>query len=629
MIGIALIVINLLVLAVLVLFLHWQTQRWGFAPLLLVLGGLTGLLQGHYGIYIRPADGLQLFATANLLVPVVIMAVLIIYICDGSVSARASIYSILIVSFVVLGMEQLLRFYLSLPEGGSTTGLTPDKLVYNLHITFASVIAFTADIFVIAIAYQGARNQATKLPEWVIVGIALVIAMWTDSIVFTLLSSASVMDFVNSLPGDVVGKTLSAIVLWAPTAYYVTRIAPALPDHVGGDNRPTFDLFKGSFRHIRMALARSEAALQESETKRRQDAIYFRQISENVNEALWLTSGDETKVLYVNSRHEQIFGRKNSAFYTSSDTFLECVHPDDRERVRRSLPRQNAPDKTIEYRIVQPDGSIRWVRDRAFPIVGDDGKVMQVAGITDDITERRLLEEQQVALKVAQQKETLLREFIAEATHDLKTPLSSLNLMLFRLSKVTEEEAHQRLTTELTALTGQLGQMIEDILTLSRLDSTGELTLSAFDLNGEIQNQCASLHHAIEQKSLTVAFDLTTDPIRLQADFEDLSRAICNLIENAVRYTPNKGTITLKTQVVGNEVIFSVTDTGIGIPLADQPHIFERFYRANNVRLTAAGTGLGLAIVKKIVEQHHGRIEFTSVENKGTTFRIHLPLAGS
>ena len=136
-----------------------------------------------------------------------------------------------------------------------------------------------------------------------------------------------------------------------------------------------------------------------------------------------------------------------------------------------------------------------------------------------------------------------------------------------------------------------------------------------------------SLRPLAEEKDIEVVFDLDEARPLMKIDPDDLERALANLIDNGIHYTPPGGILKV-TSRVGNEVMIQVSDTGIGISKEDLPHIFDRFYRAMNAQqVDPGGTGLGLAIVKKVVDQHRGRVEVASTIGIGTTFTIHLPRA--
>src|SRR5690606_26455428 len=188
------------------------------------------------------------------------------------------------------------------------------------------LVTFALDMFVIVIFYQGVKNSLPHLPEWIVVGLSLLASLWADAILFGTLSDLGTSDFLVYLPGDVFGKTVSALLLWPLLAYYMVRVAPKMPGHVGAKNRKTFELLFGAFEEVKLALIRTEKALEESEVQRKREAEYFRQISENINEALWLTEPNQHRAIYVNPAYEAIWGRSAESLHMDDQAFFDSIH---------------------------------------------------------------------------------------------------------------------------------------------------------------------------------------------------------------------------------------------------------------------------------------------------------------
>ncbi|MCL4871046.1 MAG: PAS domain-containing protein [Anaerolineae bacterium] len=624
-----LLIADIWVLTLILLFLHYRHPRYSFAPFLMFVGALTVFIQSQLGVYIEPLPGILLFLSSNGLVPVVIASVLILYVTNGAVQARLLIGGILGIGLLVLFIQFTYRQHLLLPTGGQFAQPTINDLISptNLRVLAGSLITFAADMFVIAVFYQGIKNHFPNIPEVFTIGLALLASMWTDALLFRLIADLGTGDFIALMPGDVLGKTISALILWPLVAVYLLYFAPRLPDYMGGRNRPTLDLVTGSLGEIKQALSQTKAALQESEQKRRQEATYFDQIANHITEALWLTEPEQIHAYYVNPAYEKIWGRTAASLYADPLSFIEAIHPEDKDRIIALLPTQSQGNYDVEYRIVRPDGAVRWVRDRAFPIQNEGGTVYRIAGISEDITERKQLEKRQLDLAVERERVRLLRDFINEASHDLKSPLTAINLKIHRLMRTDDPEKRQTLSQELLQLSERIGKMVEDLLTLARLENKPDLTLMPLNLQQMILTVWEDLRSIAEEKDIQVVFDLVEEQPLLEVDPDDLERALANLIDNGLHYTPPGGTLKVVYQIE-NEVIIKVSDTGIGISKEDIPHIFNRFYRATNAqRLDPGGTGLGLSIVRKVVEQHRGRIELVSTLGIGTTFTIRLPRA--
>jgi PAS domain S-box-containing protein len=628
MANLLLLVADMWVLSSLVLLLHYLTPRFGFAPFILVIGALTVLLEGQKNIYIQPTPGLVMFVDSNVLVPVVLLSVLVLYIANGAVPARMTIIGILSLAVMTLVVLVLYRAHLSLPTSGSTNAVPPQMLIppLNPRVTLGSVAAFTADMFAIAVVYQGIKNVFPRIPEWLVVGLALLGGLWTDAVVFQMVSYIGTKNFLIFLPGDVAGKTLSALILWPVAALYLGSIAPRMKGYVGPVGRPTFDVLFGSFEEIKLALVRTEKALQVSESERREQAARFHEIAENIHEALWLSEPGSSP-FFINHAYEVIWGRPAASIYANPNCFEESLHPEDRERVLSTMPLKQVGGYDVEFRIVRPDGEVRWVRDRAFPIHDEAGTVYRIAGITEDITERKAMEQDRMELALEREKVKFMRDFISEFSHDLKTPLTAINLKVYQLARTDDADKRRNHVHELEQHTRRMSEMIDNLLTLARLENINDMTLARVDLNQIIREICHGLRPQIEDKQLELVLELSPDAPPVEGIADDLSRAFANLIDNAVHYTPSGGVVRVQTQVKSHEAVILVSDTGIGIPKEDQHRIFERFFRASNARNSDPnGTGLGLAIVKKIVEQHQGRIEADSAEGTGTTFSVYLPV---
>jgi heavy metal sensor kinase len=225
-----------------------------------------------------------------------------------------------------------------------------------------------------------------------------------------------------------------------------------------------------------------------------------------------------------------------------------------------------------------------------------------------------------------------IRYFTADASHELRTPLAILRgetEVTLRWAK-DPEELRRTLTSNLEEI-DRMGRIIDDLLSLAKSEA-GELhlNLTEFSLSDMLQDIYLMGSSLGQPKEIKVALDLQVErEIFIRGDQLQLHRMLLNLISNAVKYTPAGGSATLQLSISGTEAVIAVSDSGIGIPAQHLPHIFQRFYRVDESRNRAiGGTGLGLAIVKSIAESHGGRIEVASTPGVGSTFTVHIPLAG-
>jgi two-component system phosphate regulon sensor histidine kinase PhoR len=221
------------------------------------------------------------------------------------------------------------------------------------------------------------------------------------------------------------------------------------------------------------------------------------------------------------------------------------------------------------------------------------------------------------------------RDFVANLSHELRTPLSILRGYIETLldAPQTSRDELRRILGVMERHSNRLGLLLSDLLNLAKLESTHpNLELSSVRLDELCLNLARDWEKKLSEKNLDVIVDLASGSPRVVADAFRLQEVLYNLLDNAVKYSPNGGEIRLRVQRREGEIALSVSDQGMGISKEDLPRIFERFYRADKTRSREErGTGLGLAIVKHIAELHGGRVEAESELGKGTTIRVFIP----
>ncbi len=223
------------------------------------------------------------------------------------------------------------------------------------------------------------------------------------------------------------------------------------------------------------------------------------------------------------------------------------------------------------------------------------------------------------------------RDFVANVSHELKTPATSLRLLAESLEDVIEEDPVQAriFAGQLKSETERLGQLIIDLLDLARLESgEGVENAEPVDIRSILMGVLSRVRRAARKKNITLnwkRFGKAAD-YTVYGDETQLTSMFNNLVDNAVKYTHPGGRVEVTGDSIGNEVVVSIADTGIGIPEQKLSRIFERFYRVDKDRSKATGgTGLGLSIVRHVAENHGGRVTVESVSGEGSTFTIYLP----
>lgn len=222
-------------------------------------------------------------------------------------------------------------------------------------------------------------------------------------------------------------------------------------------------------------------------------------------------------------------------------------------------------------------------------------------------------------------------EFVSIAAHQLRTPLTSVRFAIQILSESlgnSLDEIQNRSLEQARIAVDRMFSMIEDLLTVDALDY-GNLKLVPETVAPEkiISDIVTNLEPIILQKKLQVHLNFAYSPMVMKADPKRLKDAFSNLIDNAVKYTPTEGAITISTKYTGTHVIIEISDNGIGIDESQSSQLFKKFSRLENAkRVDANGSGLGLYICKKIIERHNGTISYERLTVQGSTFKICLPL---
>lgn len=216
------------------------------------------------------------------------------------------------------------------------------------------------------------------------------------------------------------------------------------------------------------------------------------------------------------------------------------------------------------------------------------------------------------------------REFVTHASHELKSPVASLQALAeaVRNALVDDPESADRFAARLVAETERLSRLVTDLLDLSKLEELAHVPDSPTDISEVAEREADRVRPDAEAKG--VVFAMTIHPgVWVKGDPHQLGLMIRNLLDNAVRYTPEEGAVTLEVSRNDADATVTVSDTGMGIPLEAQPRVFERFYRVDRARSRdRGGTGLGLAIVKHVVELHDGSIDLQSELGHGTSMSV-------
>ena len=288
------------------------------------------------------------------------------------------------------------------------------------------------------------------------------------------------------------------------------------------------------------------------------------------------------------------------------------------EQLRATIERLSAGDLAARARVEGPTEA-RAVADAVNDLAGsaEQAKAMQNDALA------RMMELDQARA-----------DFVSSVSHELRTPLTSVTgyaemLLDGDAGDLTKEQV--KMVTTIDRNARRLLALVEDILTVARLEAGAQkLAFEPVEVAELVNGAAEAVRPQVRAKSL--ALDIDTPPAAgtIRGDRAQLERVVLNLLSNAVKFTPARGKITLSVVRQADRLTLTVSDTGFGIPLAEQSRMFERFFRSSTSRdQVIPGTGLGLTIVKSIVDAHGGTIDFHSTPGRGTTFVVELPVAAA
>jgi len=346
------------------------------------------------------------------------------------------------------------------------------------------------------------------------------------------------------------------------------------------------------------ALEREIGDRKQTEEQLRKTMQQLRQLAENISDAFWMRDSEETRMVYVSPAYEKIWGRSCKELYQSPDGWLRAIHPEDRDSIAQAmLTKQTTGEYNQEYRIFRPDGTLRWIRDRAFPIRDSSGKVIRVVGIAEDVTDRRRLEHEILEISDREQAR------IGQDLHDgLCQQLVSLGFDNHSL----EQQLSARAQPEATA-TQKMGKVIDDAITEARALARGLFP---------VQLEADGLSLALQQLAAGVCARARVDcrmecpqPVSVpdNAVATHLYRIAQEAVNNAVKHS-RAGSILIQLKASRNRIELKISDDGIGITVPSH----------------SAG-GMGLHIMSYRAQAIGGTLNIESAGGHGTIVSCSAP----
>lgn len=337
----------------------------------------------------------------------------------------------------------------------------------------------------------------------------------------------------------------------------------------------------------------------------------------------FLIVDSDANIVFANSAAEDLFrgraltGRPvREAFLDPrlAEALLRCLETGEPVQSRVVLPQQTSPLGDLETR-----GNNAWIIDAAQLSDVPDGTPNTRVVIRDVTSEHQL--------------DQIRKDFVANASHELRTPLAIINGYLENLlddEMIDEPEMARRFLSVMKKHTDRISRIVEDMLVISRLESgeASAIKIEPFRLRSCVKDVLERLESVIQSQKAIVVVNLHDEKASLQGDRFYWTQVLFNLVENALKQNPHKDLrIEVNSEETCKNIHISVIDNGVGIPSADLPYIFRRFYRVekHHSQLQIKGTGLGLSIVKRAIEAHHGTITVSSVPGQETKFLMTIP----
>ena len=368
----------------------------------------------------------------------------------------------------------------------------------------------------------------------------------------------------------------------------------ALASRLGADSPPkdAKDL-EDVLVHVERATDRAAEAVAEASA----EAIRLRRALDTLPQAVLVTD-ERGDTVFRNSKAVALIGSRHGDAIAAQavEELLAATAPGASEE--RLLELYGPPRRTLVVRTESIDNGQR---------------ALGVIAVIDDVSERRRLED-------------VRRDFVANVSHELKTPMGAVGLLAETLLSENEPQVAQRLAHRIYTEAFRISRVIDDLLDLSRIENEESPPREPVLINLVMAEAVERVREAATQLQIKVHLEEPDPPLVVLGDRRQLTSAIYNLLENAVKFSPEGGDVSFIGRVEDDDVAVVVEDHGIGIPSRDLERIFERFYRVDAGRSrSTGGTGLGLAIVRHVAANHRGSVQVESREGEGSTFTFRLP----
>lgn len=326
---------------------------------------------------------------------------------------------------------------------------------------------------------------------------------------------------------------------------------------------------------------------------------------------------------------EQIHGIPVGSFGGTFEDYQSDIHPEDRPRVLETISKSSSGqgEHHLVYRIIRPDGAVRWLDASGQLFYDTAGSPIRMLGVCCDVTERVEAEEQRQQLFERTEAAVRAREdLLAMVSHDLRNPLSVIVMTSALQSKTLADPKAKLQADRIRSAAKRMEELITNLLDASSIEiGNFNVTFADVPLATLINDSLEAVSPLASQKGVLLEVRVDNFDVSISCDKARIGQVLGNLLSNAIKFSPSGEVVTIETRVVERMVEFSVKDNGPGVPADHLSLVFERYWKGK--QSGRAGTGLGLFIAKGIVKAHRGRIWVESAQGKGSAFCCTLPLS--
>lgn len=393
--------------------------------------------------------------------------------------------------------------------------------------------------------------------------------------------------------------------------------------HIEAINCPVYDDKSGRLVRIYGAaqdVTDNVQAVQQLE----QSEERYRKVVQNQSELICQYNTDY-ELTFVNDAVSRFFGESpdyligSSMLHLFSEPMLKLflsAHQDLHD---------NQATVRVQSELIGPDGETAVIEWTSTPVYDQQHNFTQVLSVGHNITDRLRAQEQARLLELEQARINLITEFINNATHEFRTPLTTIGSSVYLMVRTDDPARRQERAGRITEQIDRITMLVDMLARMAVLDGHPSLNYTPVDLNVLLREVVDSMRSSMDDKSILASINVSPEVSEIVVDYPLLSEGLQHFMNNAVRYNQQGGSVVLRAYPKKDTVVISITDTGSGMPPFTSKHLFERFYRGDSAH-TTPGLGLGAAIGARIIELHNGSIRVRSTPGVGTTLLITLPL---